>query len=83
MILIVYLLEQNSRHEGYGDTGNAFKFNDHTLAALDTADDTCDAVKNTACDQNTLAFLANDSLVVEEQHTVIMVCSCPAVRSMR
>ncbi len=69
--LVFNLLQQDGGDKGNGDSGYTFKFNDHSLTALDTTNDSCDTIKNTTCNQNVLAFLAYYRLVVEEHHTVV------------
>lgn len=59
--LVFNLLQQNGGDKGNGDSGYTFKFNDDTLTALDTTDDSCDSIKNATSNQNMLAFLADYS----------------------
>jgi hypothetical protein len=60
------LLKQNGGDKGNGYGGYTFKFNNHSLTALDTTDDSCDTIKNTTSNQNVLADLANYRLVVKK-----------------
>lgn len=59
--LVFNLLQQDGGDKGDGDSGYSFKFNNHSLTALYTTNDSCDSIKNTTSNQNVLAFLANYS----------------------
>ena len=71
--IISNLLKQNRGDKGYGDSGYTFKFNDHTLTALDTTNDACDSIKNATSNQNALADLANYRLVLKKNSPTILL----------